>query len=882
MSDPKSYTVGWISAITIESVAAQQFLDERHDPPDYVAQRDNNVYVLGRIGRHYVVMAALPDGEYGITTAATVARDMLHSFPNIRFGLMVGIGGGAPTKKSDVRLGDIVVSSRHGDKGGVFQYDYGKTIQDQAFQYTQFLEQPPTLLRSAVSALKALHEAEGHEIDRRINDILAGKPRLRKKYSRPPSECDQLFLSNVQHREVCGDECVDSPEHFELRLDRSEEDDNPAIHYGLIASANQLMKDAKLRDQLAEKEGVLCFEMEAAGLVNHFPCLVIRGICDYSDSHKNKIWQGYAAMVAAAYAKDLLLQIPPNKVEHEKRIVDAIDGLQNGLEQLHQTTNEILVSIQHGVIDQRAKVIEDATAYRKTHYIMPFTLDPEFVQRPDIWAWMCNQYAGPARRMALVGMGGFGKSQLAIQFAIYTRDESPGTSIFWVHGATTVTFRESYRAIAEALLLPRRTDPEVNLLGLVRDWLQRRDSSQFLMILDNADDASIYAGNQETCLAQYLPKCDHSKILITSRKRDVAEKLTGNSKNIHQIITMDHEQALDLLQKRLGDIGDEIHARDLVHVLDHIPLAISQAAAYIHRRAPRVTIQTYLEQFNSSRRRKQGLLRSDKGELARYDGVSNSVLLTWQVTFEQIQKETPRAASLLSLMSQFQPQNIPESMLSRYGDADTRISVSSSNASDNKRQEDNLEDDLDVLDGYSLVSLSTTGFHQMHSLVQFCTRTWLEGIGDAKHWSSLFLNLASAHFPSGDFETWAACRILLPHVEEIAMSTTATTETDLENRGEILTKMSWYMLTIGEYSEAEKVAKEAVRMRQTAMGLNHPSTLISMANLASTYRNQGRWKDAEELEVQVMETSKTKLGVDHPSTLTSMANLALTFSNQGQ
>ncbi|GAB0146920.1 hypothetical protein EsHS_00007305 [Epichloe bromicola] len=107
-----------------------------------------------------------------------------------------------------------------------------------------------------------------------------------------------------------------------------------------------------------------------------------------------------------------------------------------------------------------------------------------------------------------------------------------------------------------------------------------------------------------------------------------------------------------------------------------------------------------------------------------------------------------------------------------------------------------------------------------------------------------------------------------------------TTEPDLENRSEVLTKMSWYMLMIGEYSRAEKVAKEAVRIRQTAMGLDHPSTLTSMANLASTYCNQGRWEEAEGLEVQVMETRKTKLGADHPDTLTSMANLAHTYWSQ--
>lgn len=84
------------------------------------------------------------------------------------------------------------------------------------------------------------------------------------------------------------------------------------------------MKDASIRDRLAAEKDVLCFEMEAAGLINHFPCLVIRGICDYADSHKNKDWQGYAAMTAAAYAKDLLHRIAPNRVETEKRISELL------------------------------------------------------------------------------------------------------------------------------------------------------------------------------------------------------------------------------------------------------------------------------------------------------------------------------------------------------------------------------------------------------------------------------------------------------------------------------------------------------------------------------------------------------------------------------
>jgi hypothetical protein len=133
------YTVGWICAISTEHVAAPAFLDKRHDRPKYVSANDNNDYTLSRIGDHNVVIAVLPNGEYGIACAAIVARDMVHSFPNIRIGLMVGIGGGAPSLKHDIHLGDIVVSAPRDGNGGVFQYDFGKTVQDQSFRTTGFL-----------------------------------------------------------------------------------------------------------------------------------------------------------------------------------------------------------------------------------------------------------------------------------------------------------------------------------------------------------------------------------------------------------------------------------------------------------------------------------------------------------------------------------------------------------------------------------------------------------------------------------------------------------------------------------------------------------------------------------------------------------------------
>jgi nucleoside phosphorylase len=330
MSNPNNYVVGWICAITTEYVAAQAFLDERHEGPEMLSPNDNNDYTLGRIGKHNVVIAVLPHGEYGISSATGVAKDMLHSFPNVRIGLMVGIGGGAPSPKHDIRLGDIVVGTASNEKGCVLQYDFGKMIQGQDFKETGFLNPPPTFLRAAVNGIIAQYELDGHGLKESIDCVLEKRPRLKKRYMKPDPSTDSLYHSGIIHPQdvegSCSVLCGDDPSKLVLRRERTEDEDNPAIHYGLIASANKLMKDATIRDKLANEKGVLCFEMEAAGLMNQFPCLVIRGICDYSDSHKNKEWQGYAAMVAAAYAKDLLYRISPNSVEAEKKIAEIFSG----------------------------------------------------------------------------------------------------------------------------------------------------------------------------------------------------------------------------------------------------------------------------------------------------------------------------------------------------------------------------------------------------------------------------------------------------------------------------------------------------------------------------------------------------------------------------
>lgn len=317
---PDAYSVGWICAILPEFVAAETFLDEKHDRVELNSPNDSNTYLLGRMCGHNVVIAVLPNGKYGLSSATGVASDMLHSFPNVKIGLMVGIGGGAPGLENDIRLGDVVVSSPSSNHGGVFQYDFGKSIQDRKFQEASHLNAPPIVLRTAVMATQAAHEGSGNSILKDVNSRLDSNKRLKSKYKKPDLFTDRLYEASNCHPEGNQKDCIETCGTGIEREPRTEDDDDPVVHYGLIGSSNQLMKNAMIRDRLSKERGILCFEMEAAGLMDRFPCLVIRGICDYSDTHKNKKWQGYAAMTAAAYAKDLLSRIVPKNVEHLDKI----------------------------------------------------------------------------------------------------------------------------------------------------------------------------------------------------------------------------------------------------------------------------------------------------------------------------------------------------------------------------------------------------------------------------------------------------------------------------------------------------------------------------------------------------------------------------------
>ncbi|KAI9860963.1 MAG: hypothetical protein M1813_005642 [Trichoglossum hirsutum] len=517
------------------------------------------------------------------------------------------------------------------------------------------------------------------------------------------------------------------------------------------------------------------------------------------------------------------------------------------------------------------------------------------------------------------------KSQIAIEYAYQVRDESSTTWVFWVHAGTQARFEEGYRRIAETTRMEGWDNPKADVLRLVRNWLCDESNGRWVMIVDNVDDLGIFfpppdrtqaigadkSGQAVEPLSEFLPQSPNGSILITSRSRDVAYRLTGSHTFIREVKPMDEGDALALLRKKLSFDADEHNAIELLQALDYMPLAITQAAAYIEQRAPRMTISRYLDEIRRSDYDRARLLKKDVGDSRRDGRISNSIITTWQISFEYIRKNLPTAARLLSLMSLFDRQGIPESLLhNRYQRVEDK--------------EADFEDDIHTLTSYSLVEMSEDGNEfEMHRLVQFSTKKWLELYDELDEWKGTYVTLMDDSYPVGLHENWTVCQALFPHAQA-AIPCRPTDVKLLEAWASVLFKAAWYTSEMGNYQaaqemglsalgvreailgaehpetlnsinglgmvlgwqgkyiEAEAMHRRALEAKERVLGPEHPSTLTSMANLASTFWNQGRWKEAEELEVQVMETRKRVLGEEHPSTLNSMANLASTYRNQGR
>ncbi|KAF3480192.1 ankyrin repeat domain-containing protein [Arthroderma uncinatum] len=316
----EAYTVGWICSFGVEYTALIA-LDEEHMNPEGIPDYGSNGYKMGRIHTHNVVIAPSGFGEYGryggehdvIPTLRDV-ENMLRAFPNISIRLVVGIGGGMPSPRHDIRLGDVVVSD-------MASY-YGESAPNPDIYSYDIFSEPKSLLRTALDKIRGKYAAEGPQIEEKIRPLLRRTPWFQHLQHRPGPASDRLYKATVRHPIgglSCAEACGDDPSKLVNRRERTRKDYKSAVHYGDIIVINEPIKDAFLREQLAAKSNALSYMMGEDTLTGILPCVVIQGICDYSDSHRNERWQGYAAMAAAVYARDLICLLPSGQAKVERR-----------------------------------------------------------------------------------------------------------------------------------------------------------------------------------------------------------------------------------------------------------------------------------------------------------------------------------------------------------------------------------------------------------------------------------------------------------------------------------------------------------------------------------------------------------------------------------
>ncbi|PKY04536.1 hypothetical protein P168DRAFT_253741, partial [Aspergillus campestris IBT 28561] len=782
-------------------------LDEVHAEPQLESSHQCS-YILGKIGDHRLVVACLPSGVYGTTSAAVVTAYLRSTFPNIRCGLMVGIGGGVPSETADIRLGDLVVSKPTGTYPGVVQYDMGKTTSGGGCEYTGTLNQPPTSLLMAVARLVADDKIRRSDtISQSIACVLRQNPDMQAEFSRPTEE-DRLFPST---------DPSGVPNETEQPVPRAiRGSDKPQIHYGIIASGNQVMKDGRTRDQIAQRLNALCFEMEAAGIMNHLPCLVIRGICDYCDSHKNKQWQGYAALAAAAYAKQLLSVLP-------------------------------------------AAHFSPSQAARQRFFMMPFDRNPRFRGRTDVLEKLETLVLtqNQIRKAAISGLGGVGKTQIAIDLAYRIRDQAPQQSIFWIQATSVDAVEKSFADIGHTVGLRNATPDSIK--ADVKAYLSSERAGSWLLIIDNADDADMWM-SPPTVLKDFLPRSETGLTIYTTRNQQLATRLVGPE--VIKVSELDDQLATELFRASLMNedlMTDDKSATMLFHQLGGLPLALTQAASYINQNS--ISLKEYLLLLNEQEHIKVELLSQDFDDDYRYEETQNPVATTWLISFEQIRRSNPMATEYLSHIACIHHRDIPLSLLPPGGSP-----VEQQKA-------------LGLLKAYSfLTQMTDSVFLNMHRLVHLATRNWLRGENLLDGRTVQTCDFFNDILPSDDHENRALWREYLPHAQFL-LQTPECLEGGLE-RQDLCGMVALYLSADGRYNDAEPLFREVHANRALLLGKTHPKTVDSIAKLAWTYQNQMRWNEAEELESQVLSFRKITSGPEHPDTLISMSNLATTYSNQ--
>jgi len=496
---------------------------------------------------------------------------------------------------------------------------------------------------------------------------------------------------------------------------------------------------------------------------------------------------------------------------------------------------------------------------------IPFPRNSRFVGREEQLDQLQHEILArrKAAKVAITGLGGAGKTQVALELAYRIREATPDCLVIWIPAISMEGLEQAYTNVVRKLQIPGSNNAQADSKVLLQQYLGQRSTGRWLLIFDNADDASMWASENsgQRRLIDYLPRSDHGQIVFTTRDRKAAVKLAHQ--NVVRIAEADEGLAMQLLRSYLIQeelVDDYSCAMDMLTELAFLPLAVVQAAAYINENG--IGLTDYLNLLKEQEQDVVELLSEDFEDEGRYEETQNPVATTWHISFERIQTRDSLAAEYLSFMACMEPTNVPQSLLP---------------PGPSKKRE---TDAIGLLTAYSFVSWnSTTSMMNTHRLVHLAMRSWLRiGDNNLTKWNARAVQRLAEVLPFGDHETRSSWRLYLAHTRRVLED--KLDGESLETRAELLYKFAMCLDADGRYKEAEQSYSQAIEIMKEALGAEHPNTLRTLHNLASTFWNQGRWTEAEELQIRVLETMKEVLGEEHPVTLSSLHNLAVMFSAQ--
>ncbi|CAG8231916.1 unnamed protein product [Penicillium nalgiovense] len=525
-------------------------------------------------------------------------------------------------------------------------------------------------------------------------------------------------------------------------------------------------------------------------------------------------------------------------------------------------------------------------AYRR----IPFPRNDDIVDRTAIITELDVLFQSPkSHSAALWGLGGSGKTQVALEFA-WRQSEDGACSVFWVHADTQATFAQDYKAIARTIGLPDDITGE-KLLTAVRDRIE--SLPRWLLILDNADDLTVFgvgpAGGplgESPTLCTYVPQGPNGKVLWTSRDNRIVGTLVSARRGI-QVGRMSADEAFCLLGKLKNDEGEnsngeESDAWKLLEELQWLPLAISQASAYMRRTS--MPIHQYLSRLLAGQERWR-VLKAEQFDRYRRPNVPNSFLETWSISVERIRQDNEMAYKILQVIAYVNNENIPIEIMAAVHTLGKEIQEPSS-----FETQDQVMEAITRLREFSFLSVrEEEGFEQqyeIHKLVQEATRYGLRvrSTEDVAYFSNAALQIVTSLFPGSEpdseSETWRECEKYVTHAVEVCKW--AEICEGFEEVFNLLDEVSLYFHHRGRWMDIQPVDQRLYELRQQMLGESHPDTIRSLASLASTYNEQGRYREAEPMKVKALELQRQVLGEKHPHTIWSLASLATTYHEQGR